>query len=66
MFECSELAKLRKDYEYLATPREREKQLKIIHGHRQVCPICNGAYQVAGLQQLHDMAYAGSWGKGEK
>jgi uncharacterized protein YdeI (YjbR/CyaY-like superfamily) len=66
MFECSELHKLRDDYKYLRTPKEREIQLQIIHVHRETCVVCNGEYQTAGLKQLYEQAYAGTWGNGER
>ncbi len=66
MFECSELHKLRSDYNYLKTPKEREVQLQIIHAHRQTCGLCNGTYQTAALKQLHEQAFAGTWGNDER
>lgn len=65
MLECTELKILRLDYEKLKTPAEREKQLKIISGHRKVCWICNGSYQTEGLRQLHEQVFAGTWGNGK-
>ncbi len=66
MFECSELFRLRDEYQRLQTPQQRERQLKIIAGHRRTCIVCNGSYQTAGLKQLHDQAFAGTWGNGER
>ena len=66
MFECYILSNLRRDYQLLKTPQERETQLKIIHQHRKTCVVCNGSYQTAGLKQLHEQAYAGTWGNGKR
>ena len=66
MFECYELRKLREDYLVLNTPQKRKVQLYLISQHRKTCVVCNGSYQTAGLKQLHEQAYAGTWGNGKR
>jgi hypothetical protein len=66
MFECTELQKLRSDLLKATTPKERVVLLAKISNHKQSCEICSGRYQVAGVQQLRDQAFAGTWGKGER
>jgi len=62
MFDCTVLQQLRKDLQKAKTPKERMKLISDITNHRHECEICSGRYQSAGLQQLHDQAYAGTWG----
>ena len=62
---CLEMIKLKRDYDAIswsAQVRERQAKLAEISMHRKSCLTCNGNYQVAGLQQLRDKAFSGSWG----
>lgn len=62
---CLEMIKLQREYGEISWSvgvEERQAKLAEISTHRTKCKTCSGEYQLAGLQQLHDEAFAGSWG----
>ena len=65
MLECYEVKRWRDEYDKAITPNERLRILTIINNHKKTCVVCNGSYQTAGLKQLHEQTYAGTWGNGK-